>query len=128
LETVVTARRDKAAALKFLKRIMKKYGRRQERRDRWALLLRRGHERHRHRRSTRSWRSAQQSGGEFPSTISTAGAGDAAVSQHEDPAEIQFNSRQVHNHFNQERHLITSVVLQTQTFGRAWPSGALSLA
>jgi putative transposase len=26
LETVVTARRDKAAALKFLKRIMKKYG------------------------------------------------------------------------------------------------------
>src|SRR6202051_2353626 len=28
LETVVTAKRDKAAALKFLKRIMKKYGRR----------------------------------------------------------------------------------------------------
>jgi putative transposase len=27
LETVVTAKRDKAAALKFLKRIMKKYGR-----------------------------------------------------------------------------------------------------
>jgi putative transposase len=26
LETVVTAKRDKAAALKFLKRIMKKYG------------------------------------------------------------------------------------------------------
>ena len=27
METVVTAKRDKAAALKFLKRIMKKYGR-----------------------------------------------------------------------------------------------------
>ena len=27
LETVVTAKRDKAAAVKFLKRIMKKYGR-----------------------------------------------------------------------------------------------------
>ena len=27
LEAVVTAKRDKAAALKFLKRIMKKYGR-----------------------------------------------------------------------------------------------------
>ena len=26
LETVVTAKRDKAAALKFMKRIMKKYG------------------------------------------------------------------------------------------------------
>jgi putative transposase len=29
LESVVTAKRDKAAALKFLKRIMKKYGRSQ---------------------------------------------------------------------------------------------------
>ena len=38
LETVVTSRRDKAAALKFLKRIMKKYGQP-------ALLLSRVNER-----------------------------------------------------------------------------------
>jgi len=31
VEVVVTAKRDKAAALKFLKRIMKKYGRQRAR-------------------------------------------------------------------------------------------------
>jgi putative transposase len=43
LETVVTAKRDKAAAVKFLKRIMKKWPA-AERRHRWALLLSRGDE------------------------------------------------------------------------------------
>src|SRR5450631_2627657 len=47
----------------------------------------------RHGRSRRGWPSAQQSSGEFASTVSTAREGDAAVSEHEDPAEIQFNSR-----------------------------------
>ena len=51
LEAVVTAKRDKAAALKFLKRIMKKYGRPRRDRHRRALLLFRGDERDRQRRS-----------------------------------------------------------------------------
>ena len=42
LEAVVTAKRDKAAALKFLKRIMKKYGRPLSVvTDGFALILRR---------------------------------------------------------------------------------------
>jgi hypothetical protein len=40
-ETVVSAKREKAAAQKYLKRIMKKWPI-AERRDRWALLLSRG--------------------------------------------------------------------------------------
>ena len=37
LEAVVTTKRDKAAALKLLKRIMKKYGAPVQRRHRWAV-------------------------------------------------------------------------------------------
>ena len=51
LEAVVTAKRDKAAALKFLKRIMKKYGRPLSVVTDGALLLSRGDERDRQRRS-----------------------------------------------------------------------------
>ena len=47
LEAVVTAKRDKAAALKLLKRIMKKYGAPRQHRHRRALLLFRGDERDR---------------------------------------------------------------------------------
>jgi hypothetical protein len=39
--------------------------------------------------------------------VSTTTAGDAAVSKYEDAAEVQFSSRPAHNHFNQERHLVT---------------------
>lgn len=78
----------------------------QDHRGRWALLLSRGNERGRHQRSTRGWPTAQQSGRELPSAISTARAGRAAVSRHEDPAKIQFNSRAGPRRFNQERHLV----------------------
>ena len=47
LEAVVTAKRDKAAALKLLKRIMKKYGRSSQHRHRWASGLFGGDERDR---------------------------------------------------------------------------------
>ena len=61
LEAVVTARRDKAAALKLLKRIMKKYCRPREDRHRQASCVFRGDERNWRRRSARGRRSAQQS-------------------------------------------------------------------
>src|SRR5271155_2664928 len=58
LEIVVTAKRDKAAALKFLKRIMEEIRPTAERRHRRALLLSRGDERDRQRRPSRNWPSA----------------------------------------------------------------------
>ena len=93
LEAVVTAKRDKAAALKFLKRIMKRYGRPRQRRHRRSLLLFRGDERGRQRRSPGGRSPAQQSGGEFAPAVSTTRAGHAALSKHEDVAEIQLSSR-----------------------------------
>jgi putative transposase len=91
LEAVVTARRDKAAALKLLKRIMKNYG--PPRGVVTDRLLFRGNERNWRRRSARGRWPAQQSGGEFSSAVSPTRARDAAVSKYEDAAEIQFSSR-----------------------------------
>ena len=96
LEAVVTAKRDKAAALKFLKRIMKTYGDLRptaEDRHRRTLLLFRGDERDRQRRSPSGRSSPQQSRGEFASAVSTARERHAALSKYEDVAEIQFSSR-----------------------------------
>jgi hypothetical protein len=50
---------------------------------------------------------SQQFQDQFPPAISTTRAGDGAVSQDEDPAEIQRRPRQVHNHFSQERQLVS---------------------
>src|SRR5947199_5840338 len=60
LEAEVTARRDKAAPMKLLKRIMKKYGVPR------SIVTDGGDERHRCcSRAARGWRSAQQSRREF---------------------------------------------------------------
>ena len=118
LEAVVTAKRDKAAALKFLKRIMKKYGRprsvvtdglccypaamkeignadRQEAGRRLNNRAENSHQPFRRReRAMQRFRSMK--------TLQ------------------QFSSvhAQVHNHFNQERHLVTRQVLQTKALRR----------
>ena len=93
LEAVVTSKRDKAAALKLLKRIMKKYGApRTIVTDRLRALFR-GDERGRQRRSPGGRRSAQQERGELTSAVSTTRESHAAVSKHEDVAEIQLSSR-----------------------------------
>src|SRR5208337_4425946 len=63
-----------------------------ERRHRRALLLSRGDERGRHRRSPGGRSSAQQSRREFASAVSTTRTGHAAVSKHEDAAKIQLSS------------------------------------
>ena len=119
LETVVTAKRDKAAALKFLKRIMKKYGRPQERRHRRALLVSRGDERDRQRRPSRSWPSAQQSRGEFAPAISTTRTSHAALSECEDTTKVQFNSRAGPQSFQPGASSRDPRDLQTETLGRA---------
>jgi hypothetical protein len=93
LETVVAAKRDKGPAQKFFEANHEETWLPQEHRDRRALLFCRGIERGRHRRPARGWPSAQQSGGEFPSTLLMARAGHAAISKREDPSDIQFNSR-----------------------------------
>ena len=92
LEAVATAKRDKAAALKLLKRVMRKYA--------LAKIIvtdglraYRGDERGRRRRSAGGRRSAQQSGGEFASAVSATRTGDAALSKSEDAAEVQLSSR-----------------------------------
>src|SRR5208337_3603688 len=64
-----------------------------EGRHRRTLLLFRGDERDRQRRSPGGRSPAQQSRGEFASAVSTARARHAAVSKPEDAAEIQFSSR-----------------------------------
>ena len=92
LEAVVTARRDKAAALKLLKRIMKKYGPPRgvvtDRLCSYSAAMKEID-----RRSARGRWPAQQSGGELASAVSPTRARDAAVSKYEDAAEIQFSSR-----------------------------------
>ena len=63
-----------------------------ERRHRRALLLSRGDERDRQRRSPGGRSSAQQSRREFASAVSTTRTGHVAVSKHEDAAKIQLSS------------------------------------
>ena len=92
LEAVVTAKRDKAAALRVSQAHHEEIWPTAERRHRRALLLSRGDERDRQRRSPGGRSSAQQSRGEFASAVSTTRTGHAAVSKHEDAAKIQLSS------------------------------------
>src|SRR5208282_4094646 len=75
LEAVVTAKRDKAAALKLLKRIMKRYGRPRKIVTDGLCSYMRGDERDRQCRPPRGRSSAQQSRGEFASAVSTTRTG-----------------------------------------------------
>ena len=93
LEAVVTAKRDKAAALKFLKRIMKKYGRpRSVVTDRLCCRRLNNRAENSHQPFRRRERAMQR----FRSMKTLQ----------------KFSSvhAQVHNHFNQERHLVTRQV------------------
>ena len=118
LEAVVTARRDKAAALKLLKRIMKKYGPTTEDRHRRALLLFRGDERNWRRRSARGRWPPQQSGGEFAPAVSKARTGYAAVSKCENAAEVQLSSRPGPQPFQSGAASRRQADLHTETLGR----------
>ena len=94
LEAVVTAGRDKAAALRLLKRIMKKYGAPRSIVTDGASGLFGGNEGYRCScRAARGRRSAQQSRREFASAVSATRTRDAALSKSEDAAEVQLSSR-----------------------------------
>ena len=87
-------------------------------RHRPASCIFRGDERGRQRRSPGGRRSAQQSRGEFSSAVSTTRARHAAVSKHEDAAEVQLSSRpgpQLFQSGTPSRH---EASLQAETLGR----------
>jgi putative transposase len=106
LEAVVTAKRDKAAALKLLKRIMKKYGRPRK-------IVTDG---------LRAYSGAMKEVGNADRQEVGRGLNNRAENSHQpfrrreramerfrSPKTLQkFSSvhAQVHNHFNQERHLV----------------------
>jgi putative transposase len=122
LEAVVTARRDKAAALKLLKRIMKKYGAPRsivtDRLRAYSAAM----------KKLASWIATKSVG---PSTIglririSRFDDGSGQCISFESMKTLQkFSSvhAQVQNHFNQERHLVTRQVYK-QIDGVVRPRG-----
>src|SRR5271156_549334 len=110
LETVVTAKRDKAAALRFLKRIMKKCGQ-----PRSVVTD-----------ALRAYPAAMKEIGNADRQEVGRGLNNRAENSHQpfrrrECAMQRFRSMktlqkfssvhaQVHNHFNQERHLVTRQV------------------
>jgi putative transposase len=110
LEAVVTARRDKAAALKLLKRIMKKYGRPQsivtDRLRAYSAAMQEIGATDRHEVGGRLNNRAENSHRPFRRR-------ERAMQRFRSMKTLQkFSSihAQVHNQFNQERHLVTRQV------------------
>jgi putative transposase len=107
LESVVTAKRDKAAALKFLKRIMKKYGRSQtvvtDGLCSYPAAMKELGIADRHEVGRRLNNRAENSHQPFRRR-------ERAMQRFRSMKTLQkFSSihAQVHNHFNQERHLVS---------------------
>ena len=107
LESVVTAKRDKAAALKFLKRIMKKYGRSQtvvtDGLCSYPAAIKEIGMADRHEVGRRLNNRAENSHQPFRRR-------ERAMQRFRNMKTLQkFSSvhAQVHNHFNQERHLVS---------------------
>jgi putative transposase len=110
LETVVTAKRDKAAALKLLKRVMKKYGCPRK-------IVTDG---------LRAYSAAMRDVGNADRHEVGRGLNNRAENSHQpfrrrERAMLRFRNMKtlqkfssvhakVHNHFNQERHLVTRQV------------------
>jgi putative transposase len=110
LEAVVTSKRDKAAAVKLLKRIMKKYGRPQgivtDRLRACSAVMKEIGARDRHEVGARLNNRAENSRQPFRRR-------ERAMQRFRSMKTLQkFSSvhAQVHNHFNQERHLVTRSV------------------
>ena len=106
LETVVTAKRDKTAALKFLKRIMKKYGRPRsvvtDGLSCYPAAMKEIGNAHRHEVGRRLNNRAENSHQPFRRR-------ERAMQRFRSAKTLQkFSSvhAQVHNHFSQERHLV----------------------
>jgi putative transposase len=107
LDAVVTARRDKAAALKFLKRIMRKYGQPQsvvtDGLRAYSAAMKEIGAADRHEVGRRLNNRAENS----HQAISTTRASDAAVRSMKTLQKFSSVHAQLHNHFNQERNLVT---------------------
>ncbi len=117
LESVVTAKRDKAAVLKLLKRIMKKYGRPRK-------IVTDG---------LRAYSAAMKEVGNTDRQEVGRGLNNRAENSHQpfrqrERAMQRFQSMrtlqkfssihaEVHNHFNQERHLVTREVYKQRRAG-----------
>src|ERR1700689_1339953 len=125
LEAVVTAKRDKAAALKLLKRIMKKYGRPQsivtDRLRAYSAAMKEIGAADRHEVGGRLNNRAENSHQPFRRR-------ERAMQRFRSMKTLQkFSSvhAEVHNHFNHERHLVTRQVYNKDE-PAGWPSGASS--
>jgi putative transposase len=112
LESVVTAKRDKAAALKFLKRIMKKYGRPKsvvtDGLCAYSAAMKAVGVAGRQEVGRRSNNRAENSHQPFRRR-------ERAMHRFRSMKSLQkFSSvhAQIHNHFNQERHLVTRDVFK----------------
>jgi putative transposase len=110
LEAVVTAKRDKSAALKFLKRILKKYGRPQkivtDRLRAYSAAMKEIGAADRHEVGGRLNNRAENSHQPFRRR-------ERAMQRFRSMKTLQkFSSvhAQVHNHFNQEQHLVNRQV------------------
>ena len=126
LEAVVTAKRDKAAALKFLKRIMKKYGRPLSVVTDGLCCYPAAMKEIGNGRSPGGRSSAQQSRREFASAVSTTRTGHAAVSKHEDAAKIQFSSCPGPQPFQSGAPISSPARVTNKGAPPRWPSGAPS--
>ena len=118
MEAVVTARRDKAAALKLLKRIMKKYGLPQrivtDRLRAYSAAMKEISAADRHEVGGRLNNRAENSHQPFRRR-------ERAMQRFRSMKTLKkFSSvhAQVHNQFNQERHLVTRRGLQAEALDR----------
>jgi putative transposase len=112
LEAVVTSKRDKAAALKFLKRIMKKYGRPRnvvtDRLCSYTAAMREIGNANRHEAGRRLNNRAENSHQPFRRR-------ERAMQRFRSAKTLQKFSpvhAQVHNYFNQGRHLVSREVFK----------------
>ena len=105
LESFATKARDKAAALKFTRKLMGCHGCAKALTTDGLALLQGRHEGDRHRRSPGGGPLGQQPGGELTPAVSTTRTGHAAVQADEDAAAVRLGPLRPPNHFSQERHI-----------------------
>jgi len=118
LEAVVTANRDKAAALKLLKRVMQKCGRPRiivtDRLRAYSAAMNEIGIADRHEVGRRLNNRAEK----FSSIVSTTRTSDAAVSKYADAAEVQLSSRPSSEPFQSGTSSRRPIGLQAETFDR----------
>lgn len=118
LKSFVTRKRDKSAALAFMKKALKRHGRAEKIVTDGLRCVPGGHERTGQSRTPRDRTLAQQPGREFPPAIPTTRAGHAAVSTNEVVTEIRLGSCFHFQPFQLRTPPRRSPNLQATTLGR----------